>query len=163
MKKIRRGALRASACAMVVALVAVGCSSESSTTPLPFEVIEEVTFHESLDIDLTAMTRTESGLYYQDIALGGGEVAESESEVSVHYRLRLRSGAEVESSFEGAPITFTIDVSSIIEGFNEGVRGMRVGGERKLVVPPQLAYGIRGPEGILIFDVELMEVVGAEP
>lgn len=157
-KRTMKGALRASACVLAVALVAAGCGSDSPTEPLPFEEIDEVEFHESLNVDLSAMTVTESGLYYQDLVLGDGELAESGSEVSVHYRLRLRSGEQVESSFEGAPITFTIDQSNIIDGFNEGVRGMRVGGERKLILPPQLAYGVRGPEGILIFDIELMEI-----
>lgn len=158
MKRTMKGALRASACVLAVAWVAAGCGSDSPTEPLPFEEIDEVEFHESLNVDLSAMTVTESGLYYQDLVLGDGELAESGSEVSVHYRLRLRSGQQVESSFDGVPITFTIDQSNIIDGFNEGVHGMRVGGERKLILPPQLAYGVRGPEGILIFDIELMEV-----
>lgn len=158
MKRTMKGALRASACVLAVAWVAAGCGSDSPTEPLPFEEIDEVEFHESLNVDLSAMTVTESGLYYQDLVLGDGELAESGSEVSVHYRLRLRNGQQVESSFEGVPISFTIDQSNIIDGFNEGVHGMRVGGERKLILPPQLAYGVRGPEGILIFDIELMEV-----
>jgi FKBP-type peptidyl-prolyl cis-trans isomerase FkpA len=159
MKRTTNRAPRASAWLMAVALIAAGCGSDSPAAPLPFEVIEEVEFHESLGVDLSAMTRTDSGLYYQDLEVGEGELAESGSEVAVHYLLRLRSGEELETSVGGEPITFTIDVSNIIPGFNEGVRGMRVGGERKLVIPPELAYAVRGPNGILIFDVELMEVV----
>lgn len=163
MKSKMNGALRASACMLAFGLAAAGCGSDTPTQPLPFEEIDEVEFDESLGIDLSEMTVTDSGLYYQDLTVGDGALAESESEVSVHYLLRLRNGQELETSVGGDPLTFTIDVSNIIPGFNEGVRGMRVGGERKLVIPPALAYGVRGPEGILIFDIELIEVVEAAP
>ena len=159
MKRKTSRALRASACMLALGLVAAGCGSDTPTQPLPFEEIDEVEFDESLGIDLSEMTVTESGLYYQDLVVGDGALAASGSEVRVHYRLRLRNGQQLETSIGGDPLPFTVDVSNIIPGFNEGVRGMRVGGERKLVIPPDLAYGVRGPEGILIFDVELVEVV----
>lgn len=136
------------------ALVLGACSD--STGPV-FERIETALFHESLNVDLDAMTRTESGLYYQDLVVGDGALAEPGSEVTVAYLLRYRSGATVESG----EFTFEIDAGESIAGFNEGVRGMRVGGERKLVVPPELAYARRGPEGILIFDIELLSVAGS--
>jgi FKBP-type peptidyl-prolyl cis-trans isomerase FkpA len=163
MKRIRRGALRASACAMVVALAAAGCGSDSPTEPLPFEQIDEVEFHESLGVDLTAMTVTESGLYYQDLVVGDGAEAESGSEATVEYLVRLRNGAGLDSTTVRGPLTFTVGDPGYYAGFNEGVLGMRVGGERKLVVPPQLADGVRGPGGILIFDIELTEVEAETP
>lgn len=142
--------------ALGVALMGAAACSET-TTPLEYERIEDVVFHESLDVDLADMTRTESGLYYQDLAVGDGATAEAGAEVRVSYLLRFRSGETVEAG----EFPFTVDAGGVIPGFNEGVRGMRVGGERKLVIPPALAYGTRGPQGILIFDVELLEVVGS--
>ncbi len=137
------------ACGAVLVLGA--CSS--ATAP-QFERIETALFHESLDVDLEAMTRTDSGLYYQDLVVGDGALAEPGSQVTVAYLVRYRSGATLDSG----EISFEIDMDQVIAGFNEGVRGMRVGGERKLVIPPQLAYFRRGSEGILIFDVELLAV-----
>ncbi|MEX2472928.1 MAG: FKBP-type peptidyl-prolyl cis-trans isomerase [Gemmatimonadota bacterium] len=133
------------------ALVLGACSD--STGPV-FERIETALFHESLNVDLDAMTRTDSGLYYQDLVVGDGALADPGSVVNVAYLLRYRSGATEESG----EYSFEIDADEAIAGFNEGVRGMRVGGERKLVVPPELAYGRTGPQGILIFDIELLTV-----
>lgn len=136
------------------ALVLGACSD--STGPV-FERIETALFHESLNVDLDAMTRTESGLYYEDLVVGDGALAEPGSQVMVAYLGRYRSGA----TFDSGEVPFEIDAGGVIPGFNEGVRGMRVGGERKLVIPPGLAYVRRGPEGILIFDVELVSVAGS--
>jgi len=163
MKRTLKGSLRASACMLAVALVAAGCGSDSPTEPLPFEEIDEVEFHESLDVDLSAMTVTESGLYYQDLVVGDGAEAQSGSTATVEYLVRLRSGVAIDSTTVRGPTTFTVGDPGYYEGFNEGVLGMRVGGERKLVVPPQLADGVRGPEGILIFDIELTEVAAETP
>lgn len=149
--------LRAALGMVALAVLAAGCGSDS-VAPLPFERIDEVEFDESLDIDLSQMTVTPSGLYYQDLVVGDGDLAGSGDEVGVHYRVRLRSGAQLDASDGITPWPFRIDVSNVYPGFNEGVRGMRIGGERKLIVPPQLADNIRGPEGILIFDVELVEI-----
>ncbi|MEX2467708.1 MAG: FKBP-type peptidyl-prolyl cis-trans isomerase [Gemmatimonadota bacterium] len=157
MKTMSKRALRASLSVGAVALAATACG-DSSTAPLGFEVIEDVEFHESLDVDLSEMTKAASGLYYQNLVVGEGEIAAAGSDVAVHYLLRLRNGQQVETTVGGDPITFIVDQDGIIPGFSEGVRGMRVGGERKLVIPPQLAYGTRGPEGILIFDIELVSV-----
>lgn len=134
------------------ALLAIGACSDS-TGPV-FERIETALFHESLNVDLDAMTETDSGLYYQDLVVGDGALAEPGSRVRVAYLGRYRSGA----TFDSGEIPFEIDAGGVIPGFNEGVRGMRVGGQRKLVIPPGLAYVRRGPEGILIFDVELLSV-----
>ena len=139
---------------VVLGALLVG-ACDSGTEPLRLERIEDVTFDASLEVNLAEMTRTDSGLYYQDIVEGEGALAESGAQVNVRYLLRYRNGfTQDEGEFP-----FTLDSGASIAGFNEGVKGMRVGGERKLVVPPELGYNQPGPNGILIFDIELLEVV----
>lgn len=138
---------------------AAACSDTEVTAPEP-QVIEEAEFHPRLEVDLSAMTRTASGLYYQDLRVGEGMLAEAGDQATVGYQLYLTSGQLVE---EGQ-FTFLIGGSEAIPGFDEGVRGMRVGGLRKLVIPPELGYGNVSRAGvpagsILIFDVEMREVV----
>ncbi|MDZ7780019.1 MAG: FKBP-type peptidyl-prolyl cis-trans isomerase [Gemmatimonadota bacterium] len=148
---------------VLTAVMATAACGDSPTEPPPFEVIEEVEFHESLGVDLDQMTETESGLYYQDLVEGDGAEATSGAEVTLHYLGRLRNGEPFDSTEVGDPFTFTVDNDEVIDGFDEGVLGMRVGGERKIVIPPELAYGVRGSQGILVFDLELVEVVVPEP
>ncbi len=146
--------------ALACALLATACGDDGGVTAPEPQVIEEAEFHPDLDVDLSAMTRTASGLYYQDIRVGQGALAEQGDQATVGYELYLTSGQLVE---EGQ-FTFVLDGSEAIPGFDEGVRGMRVGGLRKLVIPPALGYGNVARAGvpagsILIFDVEMREVV----
>ena len=143
------------AAALALALTVAGCGS---TEPI-VEVVEDVVFHESLGVDLDAMTRTASGLYYLDVVEGDGTEAVSGSDVAVEYLVRLRTGAFVDSNEGRDPFEFTIDAGGVYQGFNEGVRGMRVGGERKLVLPPDLVNDPSLAGRILVFDVELLDVL----
>jgi hypothetical protein len=110
------------------------------------------------------MTReTESGLRIVDIAEGTGDVAEGGNTVTVHYIGQLLTGAVFDDSYQrGEPVTVPID--RVILGWREGIRGMQVGGRRRLIVPPELAYGEAGvgdvipPDATLVFDVELIAV-----
>jgi peptidylprolyl isomerase len=143
--------------AVLAGAVALSACGEDPVEPLEIEVIEEVEFAASLGIDLEDFTETESGLYYMDTAAGTGDAAMAGDSVDVEYALYYRSGQLLQTTAElGAPFGFTIGQTNAIEGFHEGVSGMRVGGERRLIIPPELAYGQPGPEGILIFDVELV-------
>lgn len=106
-----------------------------------------------------------SGLHYQDLVVGDGALAESGSQVAVHYTGWLTDGTQFDSSRNsGQPLQFQIGAGSMIRGMEDGVRGMRVGGKRKLRIPPDLAYGSSGmggvipPDATLIFDVELLNV-----
>ena len=108
---------------------------------------------------------TESGLKYVDIAVGGGRQAASGNLATVHYAGWLTNGTKFDSSVDRRdPFSFPIGLGKVIRGWDEGVAGMRVGGKRKLTVPPQLGYGARGAGGVippnatLVFDVELLEV-----
>jgi FKBP-type peptidyl-prolyl cis-trans isomerase FkpA len=110
------------------------------------------------------LSTTSSGLQYEDLVIGTGETAKSGDSVSVHYTGWLEDGTKFDSSLDrGSPFEFTIGTGGVIKGWDEGIQGMRVGGKRKLVIPPELGYGAQGrgtipPNATLIFEVELMAV-----
>ena len=111
------------------------------------------------------MVTTSSGLKYQDLVVGTGDLAEPGKDVSVHYTGWLTDSTKFDSSVDrGQPFTFRVGAGNVIRGWDEGVAGMRVGGERKLIIPPEMGYGTRGAGGVippnatLVFDVELLDV-----
>ncbi len=121
--------------------------------------IEDTEFAASLGINLAAMTRTSSGLYYQDIETGEGEPATSGDAVEVAYTGWLSDGTQ----FDSGSLTFTLGAGRVVAGFDEGVQGMRVGGVRRIVIPPALGYGsqARGaipPDSILVFRIEVLSI-----
>lgn len=108
---------------------------------------------------------TPSGLKYVDRVVGSGESPKPSQMVVVHYTGTLENGTKFDSSVDrGQPFTFQIGVGKVIKGWDEGVMTMKVGGKRKLIIPPQLGYGARGagrvipPNATLIFEVELLGV-----
>ena len=108
---------------------------------------------------------TGSGLQVVDILAGTGPEAASGQEVTVHYTGWLTNGTKFDSSRDrGEPFTFGLGRGQVIRGWDEGVAGMKVGGRRRLVIPPDLGYGSRGagrvipPGATLLFNVELLEV-----
>ena len=120
-------------------------------------------FAAELNVNLDDMQETRSGLRYQDIRTGTGAEAKAGNAVAVHYTGWLTDGSEFDSSVGGEPFTFQLGRRRVIDGWDEGVAGMRVGGKRKLVIPPSLGYGAQrnGPipaNSTLVFDVELLEV-----
>lgn len=110
---------------------------------------------------------TASGLRITDLVEGTGAEATSGQTVVVHYRGTLEDGRQFDASYDrGTPFSFPLGAGRVIKGWDEGVQGMKVGGKRKLVIPPDLGYGTRGAGGVippnatLIFEVELLEVKG---
>jgi peptidylprolyl isomerase len=109
---------------------------------------------------------TASGLRITDLVVGEGAEAVAGQAVVVNYRGTLTNGREFDSSYGRGPFRFPLGGGRVIKGWDEGVAGMKVGGKRKLVIPPDLAYGSRGaggvipPDATLIFEVELLEVGG---
>jgi FKBP-type peptidyl-prolyl cis-trans isomerase len=132
------------------ALLAAACGgdSPSSSTPLPSAPFSQV-----------------------DLLLGTGETAANGRNLTVYYTLWLydpagteSKGRQIESNVGGTPFPFTLGVGRVIRGWDVGVVGMRVGGRRRLIIPPDLAYGAQGsppaiPGGAtLVFDIELVSV-----
>ena len=117
-------------------------------------------------VDEADYTTTATGLKYYDFVVGDGASPTSGKPVTVHYTGWLLDGDKFDSSLDrGEPFTFTIGAGQVIRGWDEGVMGMKVGGKRQLVIPPDLGYGSRGagggvipPNATLVFEVELLEV-----
>jgi FKBP-type peptidyl-prolyl cis-trans isomerase FkpA len=111
------------------------------------------------------MNTTASGLQYEDLVEGTGQAVKAGDSVQVHYTGWLTDGTKFDSSLDRrSPFTFPLGAGRVIKGWDEGVAGMKVGGKRKLVIPPQLGYGARGaggvipPDATLVFEVELLGV-----
>ena len=109
---------------------------------------------------------TESGLRYEDLKTGTGATATGKGQtVRVHYTGWLEDDTKFDSSHErNEPFSFPLDCGFVIPGWDEGVKGMQVGGVRRLVIPPDLAYGARGaggvipPDATLTFEIQLLEI-----
>ncbi len=110
-------------------------------------------------------TMTPSGLQFIDVVVGTGDEARAGQQVVVHYTGWLTSGVKFDSSRDrNDPFDFPLGKGRVIRGWDQGVAGMRIGGQRRLIIPGDLAYGPGGvpgtipPNATLIFDVELLRI-----
>jgi FKBP-type peptidyl-prolyl cis-trans isomerase FkpA len=106
-----------------------------------------------------------TGLVYEEVTVGTGAEAQRGQHVTVHYTGWLTDGTKFDSSKDrNDPFVFSLGAGQVIAGWDEGVTGMKVGGTRKLTIPPQLGYGARGAGGVippnatLVFEVELLGI-----
>lgn len=120
-------------------------------------------------IDPDKLTKTDSGLQYQDVTVGTGAAPADGQNCSVHYTGWLWENGEKGKKFDssvdrGQPFQFPVGAGRVIKGWDEGVATMKVGGKRYLLIPPELGYGSRGAGGVippgatLLFEVELLGV-----
>lgn len=141
---------------LVAAALAAGCGSDSPTAVS----IEQTTFASSLGVNLSASTKLPSGLYYRDITAGTGATLASGQTVGMRYVGSFANGEVFDSNPEPKPIfSFKLGAGQVIKGWDLGLVGMKVGGRRQLIIPPELAYGPNdyGPipgNSVLVFTVD---------
>src|SRR3989344_5955813 len=119
----------------------------------------------SLDSNMNKEIVMENGLKVEDVKLGTGAEAKEGNMITAHYTGTLLDGTKFDSSLDrGTPFSFQLGSGQVIAGWDQGVPGMKVGGKRKLTIPPDLAYGEQGipgaipPNATLIFEIELLSV-----
>jgi FKBP-type peptidyl-prolyl cis-trans isomerase len=145
----------------------------NTTEPPAYATVEGTTFAPALGVDLTASTRTPSGLYYRDIVVGTGTAIVAGQQGFVYFVGNLSSGEQFTTlKSPAAPQAVTPGTFALIEGFEEGVVGMKVGGRRQLLIPPSLAYGLYTQtdnngnvvipsNSVLVFTVDAVDASGA--
>ena len=149
---------------VVLACIAGGCDTGINEEPPPVLVLLP------REVEEGEYTTTESGLQYHDFVIGDGEAADSTHRIIVHYAGWLTDQRLIGTSYlTNAPITVNLGSDTIIDGWNEGIPGMREGGERQLLIPPELGYGEDGFDGAgipsnatLIYEIELLSIESEE-
>ena len=154
------GGLSPVVAALVLVIAACGGAGHGGVGAEP-----GITFAPEPGVDLSSMDRTASGLWLETVRPGSGPTVERGQTVRVHYVGWLPDGTRFDSSrARGEPLEFPVGLGVVIDGWDEGVVGMRAGETRRLVVPPSLGYGQEGVPGVvppgatLVFEVELLGV-----
>ena len=160
-----------SICSIIPLLITFSCNKEeaakNSTAEISAQKQTESASQSSIQQPVSEenMITTASGLQIIVLQKGSGQEAQMGNIVSVHYTGQFENGTKFDSSVDrGQPFQFTLSKGQVIDGWIEGVSGMRIGEKRKLIIPPHLAYGEQGhpggipPNSTLIFEVELLGV-----
>jgi peptidylprolyl isomerase len=149
-----------------MALLALSICTRTSlfVTSLPAQTNAPASAEVDTDTGKPVVT-TPSGLKYVDVKVGTGPAAKTGDQLSVNYEGKLLDGTKFDSSYDrGEPFPLVLGVSQVIQGWTEGLAGMKAGGIRKLIIPPQLGYGLQGngdvipPNATLIFKVEIVAI-----
>src|SRR5512139_718446 len=122
---------------------------------------EELNYHPDLKVEIAAMRKLPTGILVQDLAPGEGDTVAPGNTVTGRYTGWLPDGTRFDGNEDGEPIRFKVGVGMVIPGWDDGLIGMRAGGKRKLVIPPDQGYGPDGsgpipPNATLVFDVEVV-------
>jgi len=153
-----------------VALVAVisltGCGATPPGAGSAAQPTEPQSSPTAAPVEPKTTTEEATKLVIKEVAVGKGAAAKSGDKVTVHYTGWLTDGTKFDSSVDrGQPFEFPLGAGKVIPGWDQGVAGMKVGGKRKLTIPPDLGYGAQGtpggpipPNATLVFDVELLAV-----
>ncbi len=139
-------------------MIAISCTKKSETT-----TTEPTT--KAMETNTTAAAPAATELKIEDLKVGTGAEATAGKKVKVHYTGWLTNGTKFDSSVDrGTPFEFSLGAGQVIQGWDKGVAGMKVGGKRKLTIPSDLGYGATGagnvipPNATLVFEVELLGV-----
>jgi FKBP-type peptidyl-prolyl cis-trans isomerase len=150
--------------ALMVLVSLVGCSSPPASVSEP-ERPEQAQTQEATPSSSAGTTQDVTELKIEDLAVGTGAEAKSGKTVTVNYTGWLTDGTKFDSSLDsGTPFSFALGQGAVIAGWDQGVAGMKVGGKRRLTIPPALGYGAAGAGGVippnatLVFEVELLGV-----
>jgi FKBP-type peptidyl-prolyl cis-trans isomerase FkpA len=142
---------------LVLALIGTGACTENTTAP----TIESTSFAAALGVNLAASTKTASGVYYRDISIGTGATVSNGQLLSVRYTGWLANGTQFDSNVAGNAFPFHLGGGEVIDGWDLGIPGMKVGGQRQLIIPSELGYGPTGNgaipgNAILVFNVQVV-------
>ena len=134
--------------ALVLALLLAACGGDSTSSPTPPDNTGGITT-----------------LQVEDLVVGTGATAVSGDTVTVNYTGTLLDGTVFDTSVGKTPLTFRLGANAVIPGFDQGITGMKVGGKRRLTIPPSLAYGASGngpipPNSTIRFEVDLLSIAG---
>lgn len=151
---------------LVVLIIVAGFLLLHKTAKPSNNAINTDTKKESTKIDTDINNSTESGkLIIEDTQIGTGREVKSGDTVVMQYKGTLTDGTKFDSSYDrNEPFTTQIGVGQVIQGWDQGIPGMKIGGKRKLTIPPDLGYGAQGAGGVippnatLIFEVELLDI-----
>jgi peptidylprolyl isomerase len=147
--------------ALVSPLAFTACLSGSETGPIGTP-IDCATLATDLAGQESTLTTTESGLKFRDQLSGAGGATTLGTTVRIHYSGCLTTGAKFDQNTDvDPPLQFVVGDTAVIKGFTEGMLGMKVGGRRQMVIPPELGYGATGngpipPNATLVFTVDLI-------
>jgi FKBP-type peptidyl-prolyl cis-trans isomerase len=151
-----------SSIAIALLVTTTACASASSGAAPATRPMESIPFASTLDVNLAKMTRTPAGVYYRDIEVGTGPVIRGKEDLKVHYTGWLTNGVKFDSNTsDDQPLTVPLGRGRAIKGWDDGLVGMRVGGRRQLVIPPELGYGsnragVIPPDAVLVFDIRVV-------
>jgi FKBP-type peptidyl-prolyl cis-trans isomerase len=148
---------------LLAVIFTTGCVREAANTKQ--KTGGDVSGYSTQSKDASAQTTMNGDLKKEDLTVGTGAEAVAGKEVTVHYIGTLQDGTKFDASRDhGQPFTFPLGGGQVIKGWDEGVVGMKIGGKRKLTIPPEMGYGAQGAGGVippnatLVFEVELLEV-----
>ena len=166
-RRIRGVRALAGATVALGAVALAACGDDPVDPTASYEVIEETTFAASLGVDLSSMTMTPTGVYWEDLVVGTGDAANQGTTPTVTYTVWLTNGTEVDAG----TFSFLFGNNRVIAGFEDGLLNTRVGGTRRMVIPPNRGYqsavqrdqsgNVTIPAGsVLIFEVTVDAVTG---
>ncbi len=124
--------------------------------------IEQTEFNASLGVNLAASTKTANGVYYRDISVGSGAVVANGQAIRARYTGWLSNGVQFDTNVTTAGFgPFTLGTGNVIQGWHEGIQGMRVGGKRQLIIPASMGYGATGSgpipgNAVIVFNIEIV-------